>query len=145
MSFLNKFKKESPKEKALVKPQKEMEKKTENAEKPKAKPIQKISDTKIKGKTVHSYKFLIKPLITEKASSMGADGKYIFAVSPTANKIEIKKAIRTVYNIEPIKINILNYSGKSVHYGKTSGKTKNWKKAIVTLKPGEKIEIYEGV
>jgi large subunit ribosomal protein L23 len=72
-------------------------------------------------------------------------GKYVFAVSPKANKVEIKKAIRTIYNVDPIKINILNLSGRSVRYGRTSGRTKNWKKAVITLKKGDKIEIYEGV
>ena len=61
------------------------------------------------------------------------------------NKVEVKKAIRTIYNVEPIKVNIANFSGKSVRYGRIKGKTKNWKKAIVTLKQGDKIEVYEGV
>ena len=61
------------------------------------------------------------------------------------NKVEIKKAIRTIYNVDPIKINVSNFSGKQVRYGRMSGKMKDWKKAVVTLKAGEKIEVYEGV
>ena len=61
------------------------------------------------------------------------------------NKIDVKKAIRTIYEVDPIKVNILNLSGRKVRYGKTRGKTKRWKKAIVTLKKGDSIEVYEGV
>ncbi len=99
----------------------------------------------LKGKTALAYRVLIKPLITEKASDLGPLNKYIFAINPKMNKVEVKKAIRTIYNVEPLKINISNLSGKNVRYGRTQGRTKSWKKAIVTLKAGDKIEVYEGV
>jgi len=99
----------------------------------------------LKGKTALAYRVLIKPLITEKASDLGPLNKYIFAINPKMNKIEVKKAIRTIYNVEPVKVNISNFSGKNVRYGRIQGKTKSWKKAIITLKSGDKIEVYEGV
>lgn len=99
----------------------------------------------IKGKTKHAYRVLIKPLVTEKATEFGALGKYVFAVNPKMNKVEVKKAIRTVYNVDPVKINMANFKGKTIRYGRIQGKTKGWKKAVVTLKPGDKIEVYEGV
>ena len=99
----------------------------------------------LKGNTDMAHRILIKALITEKASDIGVLNKYIFAVNPKANKVEIKKAIRTVYHVDPVKINISNFSGKSVRYGRVRGVTKGWKKAVVTLKPGDKIEVYEGV
>ena len=88
---------------------------------------------------------MIKPLITEKASSLGVLNKYVFAINPRMNKIEVIKAIRTIYGVDPVKVNILNFSGKKVKYGRISGQTKSWKKAVVTLREGDKIEVYEGV
>ena len=112
-------------------------------EKAAAKTAVKPSD--IKGKTKYAYRVLIKPLITEKASNLGVLNKYVFAINPAVNKIEVKKAIRTIYNVEPVAVNISNFSGKKVRYGRVQGVTKHWKKAIVTLKAGDKIEVYEGV
>jgi len=86
---------------------------------------------------------LIRPLITEKATNLSAIGKYLFEVAPKANKTDIKKAIKFLYKVNPIKVNIIKVRGKKVRYGKARGKTKNWKKAIVTLKKGEKIEFTE--
>jgi len=99
----------------------------------------------IKGKTNQSYQILVKPLVTERAAEIAALGKYVFMVNRAMNKVEVKKAIRSVYNVEPIKINMINVVGKKVRYGRSLGQRKDWKKAIVTLKPGDKIEIYEGV
>lgn len=99
----------------------------------------------IKGKSRAAQRILIKPLVTEKAADLSSFSQYVFAVDSKANKIEVKKAIRAIYNVEPVKVNIVNISGKKVRYGRVAGKTKNWKKAVVTLKPGDKIEIYEGV
>ena len=95
--------------------------------------------------TKEAYRILIKPLVTEKATNLVSQNKYSFVVNKKANKIEIAKAIKSLYGFEPQDINIINMGGKFVSYGRTSGKKKNWKKAIITLKPGNKIEIYEGV
>ena len=99
----------------------------------------------IKGTSAKAYAVLLKPLITEKASELGAFNKYVFAIDPSMNKIDVQKAIKTVYKVEPVSVNILNFSGKAVRYGRVSGKMKNWKKAIVTLKQGDSIQVYEGV
>ncbi len=108
-------------------------------------PAKTEAKANIKGKSLQSYRVLVKPLVTEKAAQIGALSKYIFVVHPKLNKLEVRKAIRAVYGLDPIKVNILNVSGKSVRYGRVTGKTKDWKKAVITLKPGEKIEVYEGV
>ena len=106
----------------------------------------KIGKTEgLKGKTNQAYQVLIKPLVTEKASELGILNKYVFAVNRRMNKIEIKKAVRSIYNVDPVSVNILNFSGKNVRFGRIKGKTKAWKKAVITLRPGDKIEIYEGV
>lgn len=99
----------------------------------------------IKKVTPNAYKILLRPLVTEKATYLGMHNKHIFEVSSKFSKIEIKKAIQSVYGVTPVSVNIISVSGKERRYGKVLGRTKNWKKAIITLKQGEKIEIYEGV
>jgi large subunit ribosomal protein L23 len=91
--------------------------------------------------SINTSKILIRPIITEKATFLSGDNKYVFEVSSEANKIEVAKAFETTYKIKPIKINIVRVKGKAVRYGQTSGRTKLWKKAIITLKAGDKIEL----
>ncbi|MFH1193942.1 MAG: 50S ribosomal protein L23 [bacterium] len=88
---------------------------------------------------------LIKPLITEKISDGAVLGKYGFMVAPNANKLDVKKAVSNLYGVKVEKVRIVNSIGKSVRYGRSFGKRKDWKKAIVSLAQGEKIEVYEGV
>ena len=98
-----------------------------------------------KDDTKDAYCVLIKPMITEKGTFLASQSKYLFEVSVDTNKIEIKKAIEALYGVTPLRINIVPMSGKNVRYGKTKGRTKNRKKAIVTLAKGQSIEVYEGV
>jgi large subunit ribosomal protein L23 len=101
---------------------------------------------KIKSKfDVSVNTILIKPLITEKISDGAAMGKYGFMVSRGANKLDVKKAVSNLYGVKVNEVRIINSIGKSVRYGRSLGKRKDWKKAIVSLAPGEKIEVYEGV
>jgi len=93
----------------------------------------------------NAYKVLLKPLVTEKVSNLGILNKYVFAVATDANKIEVAKAVKEIYGVSPISVNIINRLGKKARYGRISGKRKDWKKAIVTLPKGETIKIYEGV
>ncbi|MCD4705202.1 50S ribosomal protein L23 [bacterium] len=95
--------------------------------------------------TKNSYKILVKPLVTEKASYLKSENKYVFEVASEANKAEVKRAIYHVYGYWPKDVHIIRLSGKKVKYGKTKGTTRAKKKAIVTLKKGDSIEIYEGV
>jgi large subunit ribosomal protein L23 len=108
-----------------------------------------LKETGAKDKTVkkdgNAYRILVKPLITEKATEIGALNKYVFEVDKGANKIEIAKAIEEVYGVKPLDINIIRMKGKKVRYGRTLGKKKDWKKAIITLEKGKTIKIYEGV
>jgi len=93
----------------------------------------------------NAYKVLVKPLVTEKVSNLAVLNKYVFAVARSANKIEVAKAIKEIYGIKPIGVNIMNRLGKKARYGRVSGRRKDWKKAIITLPKGETIKIYEGV
>jgi len=144
-----KIKKASPvkvAEKKEVKKGKETKYTSLKAKTESAVPGKEVKEKKAKkDETKDAYKVLIKPLVTEKATDLVSQNKYSFIVAKQANKIEIKKAIKSLYGFEPLAINIVNIRGKFVQYGRTSGKKKNWKKAVITLKAGDKIEIYEGV
>ena len=129
-------------------------KKTEaKEEKPTAKPAVKKTSSKKVVKTSKSaarldgnaYKVLLKPIISEKATLGAALNKYAFEVSGKANKVEIKKAISEIYGVVPTNVNIINKRGKNVRAGRHWGTTKSVKKAIVTLKKGDSIKLYEGI
>lgn len=92
-----------------------------------------------------AYRVLVKPLITEKATELGALNKYAFVITADANKIEVAKAVKAIYGVTPASVNIVSMQGKAVTRGRIRGQRKDWKKAIVTLKKGEAIKIYEGV
>ncbi len=90
-------------------------------------------------------KIIVKPIISEKATLLNQYGKYLFEVSTKANRIEISKAVQAIYGVMPVKVNIMNVSGKQVQYGRSQGSTKDWKKAIVTLKEGDTIKVNDEV
>lgn len=83
---------------------------------------------------------LMGPRISEKAGKLAESGKYVFNVVKHSNKVEIKKAVERAYQVNVVLVNILNTKGKTRNYGRTSGRTSGFKKAIVTLKKGQKIE-----
>lgn len=91
---------------------------------------------------LHIYDVIQQPLITEKMTKQAEkSGKYAFSVHPKANKMEIKSAVEKVFNVHVTRVNTLNNSGKWRRVRSQPGKTADWKKAIVTLKKGEKIDI----
>ncbi|OGE83586.1 MAG: 50S ribosomal protein L23 [Candidatus Doudnabacteria bacterium RIFCSPLOWO2_01_FULL_44_21] len=84
--------------------------------------------------------------LSEKTNQFSQSGRYVFRVSKKANKIEVKKAIESVYDVHVVKVNMINTPGKVRRQGRTFGRTQDWKKAIVTLKTGEQISgLAEGV
>jgi large subunit ribosomal protein L23 len=92
------------------------------------------------------YDILIKPLITEKSTALREQGnKVCFFVSPDSNRIEVKKAVEEALKVKVEKVNIISVHGKIKRFGRFEGKKPERKKAIVTLKEGEKIELLEGV
>jgi large subunit ribosomal protein L23 len=92
------------------------------------------------------YKIIEKPLVTEKGTDMLADGNWVmFQVHPAANKIEIREAVQKIFNVKVLHVNTQMVQGKRRRFGKTMGQLKTWKKAMVQLKEGEKIETFEGV
>jgi large subunit ribosomal protein L23 len=88
---------------------------------------------------------LIEPVLSEKTNIMREQGKYVFKVDPRADKLKIKEAVRSLFNVHPIDCNILNIAGKPKRLRYKKGTTAAWKKAIVTLAKGEKIGLFEGV
>jgi large subunit ribosomal protein L23 len=92
---------------------------------------------------------LYRPLVTEKLTNLQEKGIYAFAVDPRANKIEIARAVTKKFNVTVIDVHTMNYKGKMktqmTRKGRFQGKTSHYKKAIVTLKEGDKINLYENV
>ena len=134
--------------KKKVEKKEETVKKTDNVKieaKKSVKKVKKIKKEDVKKTHGDAYKNLIRPIITEKVSFLGMYNQYVFEVSAKTNKVEIKKSIKSLYGISPIKVNIINVRGKVTRHGRTTGKRKNWKKVIITLKQGDKIDVYEGV
>ena len=92
------------------------------------------------------YKIVKKPLVTEKGTVMLSDGNRVtFKVHLNANKIEIREAVQKIFSVTVLQVNTQVVRGKRKRFGKAMGQTKSWKKAMVQLKEGDKIEIFEGV
>lgn len=87
---------------------------------------------------------IIRPIVTEKTELLKTkNGQYSFQVMRSANKNEVKKAIEQMFKVQVKQVRVMNYDGKPKRMGVFAGKRSNWKKAIVTLKKGEKIESLE--
>ncbi len=92
------------------------------------------------------YDIIKRPLVTEKSNNLiGTDNKVTFKVAIKANKNEIQKAVETIFNVTVLRVNTLRMKGKEKRLGRNVGRRSDWKKAIVTLKEGDRIEIFEGV
>ncbi len=92
------------------------------------------------------YQIIKEPHITEKTTLQKEGSNQIsFNVHKKANKIEIKRAVETLFKIKVIDVNVLNVRGKRRRVGKNAGKRSDWKKAIVKLAPGENVEFFEGM
>ena len=93
-----------------------------------------------------AYDIIIRPIITEKSMEAIEEKKYVFEVAPSANKIEIRKAIETIFGVKVQSVNTVKVQGKTKRMGVHVGKTAAYKKAIVTLTAESKpIEIFEGM
>ncbi len=94
---------------------------------------------------IHTYDVLRRPVITEKNSDLMGQHKYVFEVTKRANKNQIKEAVEKAFKVSVTSVNVVIVPGKPRGYGRLKGLKPSWKKAIVTLQPGNKIEIFEGV
>jgi large subunit ribosomal protein L23 len=92
------------------------------------------------------YEVLRRPIITEKSSLQSEYfNRYTFEVDIRANKLQIKDAVEQAFSVDVVAVNVIRVSGKRRRWGKLVGQTKDWKKAIVTLRPGQSIQFFEGV
>jgi large subunit ribosomal protein L23 len=92
------------------------------------------------------YTIIEQPLLTEKNVNHSDQGKYVFRVARDANKIEIRQAIEAIYKVPVKGVNTMNVRGEMRRVGRgRPGRQPSWKKAIVTLEPGNALELFEGV
>jgi len=90
------------------------------------------------------HRILIQPLLTEKITGLREKSNTVgFVVHPDANRVQIKQAVEALLKVKVHKVNLMNVRGKVKRLGRFSGKRSDWKKAFVTLKEGEKLEMYE--
>ena len=87
---------------------------------------------------------LIRPIVTEKSTALMEQGKYTFRVPLAATKIQIRQAVEQIFKVKVQAVNTMRYEGKLKRMGRTQGRRSDWKKAVVTLKSGEAIELFEG-
>jgi large subunit ribosomal protein L23 len=88
------------------------------------------------------YNVIIRPVVTERSYDLMEQGKYTFEVARTAPKEEIAAAVEKLFNVHVVKVNTVNVKPKNKRVRVVEGKTRQWKKAIVTLAEGETIEIF---
>lgn len=91
------------------------------------------------------YQVLHRPIVTEKTTLQGENGRYTFEVERRATKQEIKEAVEEVFGVQVLVVNVMNMPGKSRRFGRHIRPPSPWKKATVTLAPGQRIEFFEGV
>lgn len=86
---------------------------------------------------------LIRPIVTEKSTALMEQGKYTFRVPLAATKVQIRQAVEQIFKVKVQAVNTMRYEGKVKRLGRTQGRRSDWKKAVVTLKSGETIELFE--
>jgi large subunit ribosomal protein L23 len=94
---------------------------------------------------MHIYEVLRRPLVTEKSTVLQGLNKYAFEVADGSNKLMIKQAVEKAFKVTVTGVNVVTMQGKKKRMGRREVVSLPWKKAIVTLKPGDKIEFFEGV
>lgn len=101
-----------------------------------------------KAKTTKSdfaSRILVRPIVSEKSTHAEADKKYSFYVTMDATKIDVKRAIKEVYGILPLKVNMIVGEGKAKRFGRMMGRRNDYKKAVVTIAKDKNLDIHEGV
>jgi len=91
------------------------------------------------------HQVLIRPTITEKSTLLQESGKYTFQVALKANKVEVKEAVQKNFGVTVLDVNITKLHGKSKRFGARTSRQPDIKKAVVTLQPGDRINLVEGL
>lgn len=131
MKLENIFKRKKTSKKEEKKPEKAVKK----IEEPKMPRVKKTS------KFLESYKVIITPHITEKATALSGKNQYIFKIWPRANKVEVKKAIESIFGVDVLSVKIINVPPKKRRLGRIEGERSGYKKAIVKVSADQKIEV----
>ena len=118
---------------------------TKKEDKKEKKVVAEKSKPSFAGKADFASRFLLEPWITEKSHQEMSQNKYVFKVSKDSNKTSIKKSVEDLYKVSVLDVNMVNIHPKKRIYGRTKGFKSGFKKAIVKLKEGDKIELFEGV
>lgn len=92
--------------------------------------------------TGQAYRVLVRPIVTEKTTRLGHVNQYAFEVAMTANKLEIRKAVKAVYGVTPTDVRVMRIFGKPVRSRAGKSRRSTWRKAIVTLKKGDRIDQF---
>jgi large subunit ribosomal protein L23 len=95
---------------------------------------------------MNPHEILKRPVLTEK-SNYQADAlhRYTFEVDRRANKLDVRNAVESIFNVTVLDVNMIRVRGKKRRFGRTIGRTSDWKKAVVTLAPGQSLKLFEGV
>ena len=97
-------------------------------------------------KAIHPYEVIVRPLITEKATRLSGENKYAFEVRREANKVQVKAAVEKAFNVRVESVNVMVMKGKARRVrGNRIMHRPDWKKAVVTLAHGDKLELFEGI
>jgi large subunit ribosomal protein L23 len=88
---------------------------------------------------------IIRPVVTEKSYALAAAGKYSFRVHPDAHKTQIRQAVEQIFEVKVVDVHTMSVKSKPKRRGLTSGRTRQWKKAIVQVAPGDEIPIFAGL
>ena len=148
MSLLNRFKSKKEQEVAQKAPtvaevtQTSGEKEVKKVAKEKKEPKKEKKAKNVRSATTQ---VILSPLITEKAARLGALQTYVFHVARFATRVEVAKAFKDLYGVQPTRVNIVNMRAEPVRFGRIQGKRAAWKKAMVTVPKGKEIQVYEGV
>ena len=103
-----------------------------------------VAVAKTENRNGDSYDFLIEPWVTEKSHELMSSNKYVFKVNKLSNKRQIRKSVESLYDVKVTEINVVNIPAKKRRYGKTVGVKSGIKKAMITLKKGDSINLFEG-
>ncbi|MFH1632333.1 MAG: 50S ribosomal protein L23 [bacterium] len=155
MSFFDKFKKKGEQtESASVARQvvdaakneeKVKEVKEEKEEKEEKRAPAKMEKKLITAASAQSLSTIIEPIVSEKTAQLSDQGVMVFKVNPKATRIAVSKAFKEMYRVTPVKVNIANVRGKRLRFGRIQGKRCDYKKAMIMLPKGTRIDIFDGV
>lgn len=149
MSILDRFKKqaEDPKKASVAKKVAKKESGDKATKKVAKKTEKKTSApaSKINSASKKATQTLLAPIVTEKSAQLADQDCLVFRVAKNANRIAIRNAFRELYNVTPVRVNIISSRGTEMRFGRVRGRTKDTKKAIIKLPKGVKVDIFEGV